>query len=109
VFSKAKHKDEIVKYLKWRSTDRWVCEQRFDMTGMMPASKKVLAQPKYQNDDFLKAFANNIPNMKGTPWKSIYWTGMQDIIAVAMQEALMGKDIDKIVKKAQNEVEDLVD
>jgi multiple sugar transport system substrate-binding protein len=109
VFSKAENKDEIVKYLKWRSTDPWVCEQRFDMTGMMPASKKVLAQPKYQNDKFLKAFADNIPYMKGTPWKSIYWTGMQDIIAVAMQEALIGKDIDKIAKKAQDEVEDLVD
>jgi maltose-binding protein MalE len=86
-----------------------VCEQRFDLTGMMPASTKVLSQPKYQNDAFLKPFANNIPYMKGTPWKSIYWTGMQDIIAVALQEALMGKDIDKIAKKAQDEVEDLVD
>ena len=109
VFSKAKNKDEIVKYLKWRSTDPWVSDQRFDMTGMMPASGKVLAQPKYQNDTFLKPFANNIAYMKGTPWKSIYWTGMQDIIAVAMQEALMGKDIAKAAKKAQSEVEDLVD
>jgi len=109
VFAKAENKDEIIKYLKWRSTDPWVCEQRFDLTGMMPAALPVLSKPKYQNDPYLKAFANNIAYMKGTPWKSIYWTGMQDIIAVAMQEALLGKDIDAIAKKAQSEVEDLVD
>jgi len=111
VFAKAgdKEKAEAVKYLKWRSTDSWVLNQRFDMTGMMPASIPVLSKPKFQDDSFLKPFANNIAYMKGTPWKSMYWTGMQDIIAVAMQEALMGKDIDKIAKKAQDEVEDLVD
>ena len=108
MFEKAKNKDEIMKYLKWRTTDKWANKNMFEITGMMPGSQKILSDPFYKNDPYLKAFIANAPFVDGTPWKDPNWTTMQDVISVAFQEALLGKNINKITKKAQEEMENMM-
>ena len=91
------------------SQDPWVGEQQFKMTGILPASLKTLERPLFQGAPFIKPFIDNAPYMTGAAWKNIYWTACQDIIAVALQEALLGKDINEIAKKAQKEINDLIE
>jgi multiple sugar transport system substrate-binding protein len=108
VFAKADSKEEIVDYLKFKATDPAANRNMYDKKGMMPASETILADPYYQNE-YLKPFIENAPYMRSIGWRSPHWTSMQDVIAVAMQEAMLGKPIDDIVKKAQSDIEDIIE
>ena len=96
-------KEEAIKLLKYLIQDEETTKFYFQESAALPVFKTLLSDPIY-DDPYAQVFARSAEYADNAPSKDPNYIAALDYVALAMQEALLGGDIEKIAEELQRSV-----
>ncbi len=101
ISSQSKVKEHALKILRFLTEDEEIANFWFEKNAFYPANKKLLsANPVFAEDPFTQVFMQSAEFSRGYASTNPQYPTALEFIAVAMQEALIGRDTDKAAKRS---------
>lgn len=109
VMKNSKHVEEAFEFAKWFTTNESTSKELYETMGFIPPTKKILLESPLFKTPFAEANIEQLFYTRSVPWKSPNWPAAQEILGIALSDAVTGGDVAKIQEKAQSALLELLE
>jgi ABC-type glycerol-3-phosphate transport system substrate-binding protein len=104
VSKQSKNKEAAVKFIKFLTQNEEITKFYYGKMGAVPTYKKLLADPLYTEDTFARVVIESAEFANCVPSKQPKLSAALDLVAVAMQAAILEQDTAKALEVADESI-----